>query len=52
MYIRVNVGVSSVETNVEDKKVVVQSEGVEKEALLEKLSNWSQASGKYVRLAD
>lgn len=44
-------GVSSVETNVEQKKVTVQSEGLDEQVLVEKLANWSKASGKYVRLA-
>eukprot|EP00551_Chaetoceros_affinis_P007760 CAMPEP_0203669078 /NCGR_PEP_ID=MMETSP0090-20130426/5545_1 /ASSEMBLY_ACC=CAM_ASM_001088 /TAXON_ID=426623 /ORGANISM="Chaetoceros affinis, Strain CCMP159" /LENGTH=73 /DNA_ID=CAMNT_0050533673 /DNA_START=104 /DNA_END=325 /DNA_ORIENTATION=- len=44
-------GVSSVETNVDEKKVTVVSEGIEKEELVKKLSKWSEASGKYVKLA-
>jgi hypothetical protein len=36
---------------VDEKKVTVISDGVEKQALLDKLSKWSAASGKYVKLA-
>ena len=44
-------GVSSVDTNVEEKKVTVVSEGLTGEQLVEKLSKWSESSGKYVKLA-
>lgn len=43
---------SSVDANVEEKKVTVVSEGVEKAEMLEKLKRWSEASGKSVDLAD
>lgn len=43
-------GVTSVVTNVEEKSVVVQAEGVTGEDVVEKLSKWSAASGKYVKL--
>ena len=51
IFLSIASGVSSVETNVEQKKVTVQSEGLDEQVLVEKLANWSKASGKYVRLA-
>eukprot|EP00578_Thalassiosira_sp_NH16_P030844 CAMPEP_0181077244 /NCGR_PEP_ID=MMETSP1071-20121207/849_1 /TAXON_ID=35127 /ORGANISM="Thalassiosira sp., Strain NH16" /LENGTH=73 /DNA_ID=CAMNT_0023158479 /DNA_START=103 /DNA_END=324 /DNA_ORIENTATION=- len=45
-------GVTNIDTNVEEKKVVVEhSDSVSKEVMLEKLLKWSQASGKSVALA-
>ena len=45
-------GVSKVDTNVEAKSVIVTADdGVTGEQLVEKLSKWSEASGKYVKLA-
>ncbi|KAL7525994.1 hypothetical protein ACHAWF_001592 [Thalassiosira exigua] len=44
-------GVTEIQTNVEAKTVVVtHGEGVSKELMLEKLTKWSQASGKSVAL--
>jgi hypothetical protein len=45
------VGVSKIDARVEEKIVIVTAEGVTGEQLVEKLSKWSAASGKYVRLA-
>ena len=45
------IGVSSVEANVEEKRVTVTSEGVDKQFMLDKLLKWSEASGKSVDLA-
>ena len=39
------------ETDIPGKKVTITSEDIEKEVFVEKLSKWSEASGKYVRLA-
>ncbi|OEU17560.1 copper chaperone-like protein [Fragilariopsis cylindrus CCMP1102] len=45
-------GVSSCETDLETKKVVVTADdSVTPEAMLEKLQKWSSASGKSVALA-
>lgn len=45
-------GVSDIQTNVEAKSVVVvHSDTVSKEVMLEKLQKWSAASGKSVALA-
>eukprot|EP00560_Eucampia_antarctica_P006035 CAMPEP_0197824650 /NCGR_PEP_ID=MMETSP1437-20131217/1880_1 /TAXON_ID=49252 ORGANISM="Eucampia antarctica, Strain CCMP1452" /NCGR_SAMPLE_ID=MMETSP1437 /ASSEMBLY_ACC=CAM_ASM_001096 /LENGTH=73 /DNA_ID=CAMNT_0043424367 /DNA_START=41 /DNA_END=262 /DNA_ORIENTATION=- len=45
-------GVTNVETIVETKSVVVSAdESVAPEAMLQKLEKWSQASGKYVKMA-
>lgn len=43
-------GVSKVDPKVEEKIVIVTAEGVTGEEMVEKLSKWSEASGKYVRL--
>ena len=44
-------GVSKVDARVEEKIVIVTAEGVTGEEMVDKLSKWSEASGKYVRLA-
>ena len=45
-------GVTNVETNVDAKSVIVTAtDGVTAEELVEKLSKWSAASGKYVKIA-
>ena len=44
-------GVKSVDTNVDEKTVIVSAEGVTADEMVEKLSKWSQASGKYVKIA-
>jgi hypothetical protein len=45
--------VSSVETDVPNKKVTIVSEGItDKNVFVEKLKSWSTASGKSVELAD
>lgn len=45
-------GVSSVDTNVEAKVVIVQAEeSVSPQFMLEKLEKWGKASGKHVALA-
>lgn len=45
-------GVTNVETSVEQKSVIVTSEDfVSSEEILQKLNKWSEASGKYVKLA-
>eukprot|EP00554_Chaetoceros_debilis_P006523 CAMPEP_0194079100 /NCGR_PEP_ID=MMETSP0149-20130528/5339_1 /TAXON_ID=122233 /ORGANISM="Chaetoceros debilis, Strain MM31A-1" /LENGTH=71 /DNA_ID=CAMNT_0038760483 /DNA_START=81 /DNA_END=296 /DNA_ORIENTATION=+ len=43
-------GVSKVDANIEEKTVIVTAEGVTAEEMVEKLSKWSAASGKYVRI--
>lgn len=45
------IGVKTVETNVDEKSVIVSAEGVTADEMVEKLSKWSQASGKYVKIA-
>jgi copper chaperone len=44
-------GVKSVDTNVDERTVIVSAEGVTADEMVEKLSKWSQASGKYVKIA-
>ena len=45
-------GVQNVDTNVENKTVIVQAdESVDPQAMLAKLQKWSEASGKSVALA-
>lgn len=44
-------GVTAVVTNIEEKSVVVTSEGVTAAEMVEKLAKWSAASGKYVKAA-
>jgi len=45
-------GVTNVETNVDEKSVIVTAaDGVTAEEMVEKLSKWSAASGKYVKIA-
>ena len=44
------IGITSVETSVEKKSVIVQAEGVTAEQMVEKLSDWSKESGKYVKI--
>ena len=46
-------GVSAVEADVEEKKVVVTSDGsTSKQTMLDALLKWSSASGKSVELAE
>lgn len=44
-------GITAVETNVEEKIVTVTADGVTAEEMVEKLAKWSEASGKYVKVA-
>lgn len=42
---------TNVETNVDKKSVVVAADGVTAQEMVDKLSKWSEASGKYVKIA-